>query len=499
MWDNTVGALAGAGSWIWDNTIGALAGAGTWIWDNTVGALGQLGTWLYKNTIGRILSMLPSWLGGGGGESVTDVVETVASTVVSGAVDLTASIEELGVFLYDNTFGVLEGLGPVLYDNTFGVLEGLGPVLYDNTFGVLEGLGQTVYDELAYSISYVGDYVYDTFMEVFKSVSDYISSILPGLETSKAVGEAVGKAFGSSEEENIKRVEEAGSGTASGMGRALGGVTELSGSKVLGGISEMGSATWGNLKSIVGYAEGSKQISETGLAVLHKDEIVIPSNEVEKFSAPSEGVFDPSSFLSPILSNALSPFLSAASTIGKSLMSASPMGMLASSVLPSATSLLESGPISSIIEGGKSLIGASPLGSLASSMSSSVFGPSPENEAAVSTVLGGTQNANFETMVAGEKASTTPMKTEIASSELGEIANETSIQTDQLQQLVDLFQKMLVILQPSSTITSSGGGEPGLTSANQVRHAPANFYRNTIGLVSQGSAKGVMNMGPPNM
>ena len=58
---------------------------------------------------------------------------------------------------------------------------------------------------------------------------------------------------------------------------------------------------------------------------------------------------------------------------------------------------------------------------------------------------------------------------------------------------------MLVILQPSSTITSSGGGEPGSTSANQVRHPPANFYRNTIGLVSQGSAKGVMNMGPPNM
>jgi len=394
-----------------------------------------------------------------------------------------------------SVFSSLEGLGTVLYDNTFGVLEGIGTVLYDNTFGVLEGIGPKIVDSFTSSITLVGDYIYDTFMGIFKSVSDYIWSILPGVGTAKAVGEA----FGSSEEENVKRVEEVGSGTASGIGRALGGVTELSGSKVLGGISEMGSATWGNLKSIVGYAEGSKQISETGLAVLHKDEIVIPSNEVEKFSAPSEGVFDPSGFLSPILSDAFSPFVSAASTIGKSLMSASPLGDLASSILPSATSLLESGPISSIIEGGKSLIGASPLGSLASSMSSSVFGPSPENEAAVSTVLGGTQNANFETMVAGEKASTTPMKTEIASSELGEIANETSIQTDQLQQLVDLFQKMLVILQPSSTITSSGGGEPGSTSANQVRHAPANFYRNTIGLVSQGSAKGVMNMGPPSV
>jgi phage-related protein len=600
IWDNTIGALAGAGSWVWDNTIGALAGAGTWIWDNTVGALGQFGTWLYQNTIGRILSYLPSWLGGGGEvvETVASSVASGASAVVSGAVDLTASIEELG---------------PFLYDNTFGYLEGLGPFLYDNTFGYLYGLGQTVYDEFAYSISYVGDYVQNTFMEVFKSVSDYISSMLPGLETSKAVGESVGEAFGSSEEENIKRVQEVGSGTASGIGRALGGVTELSGSKVLGGVSEMGSATWGNLKSIVGYAEGSKQISETGLAVLHKDEIVIPSNEVEKFSAPSEGVFDPSGFLSSILSNALSPFIFAASTIGKSLMSASPLGMLsgsalppvdalppedtgilssivksgksligssplgdlASSILPSFSSILESGPIKSLIEGGKSLIGNSPLGNLASNMSNAVFGsspesdastvstigksligasplgnlassmsdltsnmsiaknavfgsspdltsnmsnavfgsspdlsssmsntafgPSPENESVVSTVLGGTQNTNLETMVAGEKASTTPMKTEIASSELGEIANETSIQTDQLQQLVDLFQKMLGVLQPSSTITSSSGGEPGSTSANQIRHSPPNFYRNTIGLVSQGSAKGVLNMGPPSM
>jgi hypothetical protein len=320
--------------------------------------------------------------------------------------------------------------------------------------------------------------------------------MLPGLETSKAVGEAVGKAFGSSEVENIKRVEEVGSGTASGMGRALGGVTELSGSKVLGGISEMGSATWGNLKSIVGYAEGSKQISETGLAVLHKDEIVIPSSEVKNFSAPSEGVFDPSRFLSPILSNVLSPFASFASKIGSSLISNSPIGMLSNNVLPTDASSVDSSMLESRI--------LSSIGGLFSSVSNAasdvVFGRSQEDEAAiVSTVLGGTQNANFETMVAGEKASTTPMKTEIASSELGEIANETSIQTDQLQQLVDLFQKMLVILQPSATITSSGGGEPGSTSANQVRHAPANFYRNTIGLVSQGSAKGVMNMGPPNM
>ena len=205
---------------------------------------------------------------------------------------------------------------------------------------------------------------------------------------------------------------------------------------------------------------------------------------------------------------------------GKSLIGSSPLGDLASNILPSADSLpsfssiLESGPIKSLIEGGKSLIGSSPLGNLASnmsnavfgsspdlssSMSNTVFGPSPENESVVSTVLGGTQNTNLETMVAGEKASTTPMKTEIASSELGEIANETSIQTDQLQQLVDLFQKMLGVLQPSSTITSSSGGEPGSTSANQIRHSPPNFYRNTIGLVSQGSAKGVLNMGPPSM
>lgn len=103
---------------------------------------------------------------------------------------------------------------------------------------------------------------------------------------------------------------------------------------------------------------------------------------------------------------------------------------------------------------------------------------------------------NIHTNVASEVASTSPSKTEITSSELGQIASESNAQTTQLEELVSLFKQVLSVLEPKSQkITSNSGGSAD-TSPNEISHKPPNFFRNTVGLVSQTPGKAILNIGP---
>jgi hypothetical protein len=103
---------------------------------------------------------------------------------------------------------------------------------------------------------------------------------------------------------------------------------------------------------------------------------------------------------------------------------------------------------------------------------------------------------DMHSAIAGERASTSPVKTEITSPELGAIASEAGDHNAKLDTLITLFQQVLDTLKPRNTPITSGGGIPGDTATRDVVHKPANYFRNTVGLASQTAGKAALNLGP---
>jgi len=103
---------------------------------------------------------------------------------------------------------------------------------------------------------------------------------------------------------------------------------------------------------------------------------------------------------------------------------------------------------------------------------------------------------DMHSAIAGERAATSPVKTEITSPELGAIASEAGDHNAKLDTLITLFQQVLTALKPTSTPITSSGGVPGDTATREVVHKPANYFRNTVGLASQTAGKAALNLGP---
>jgi hypothetical protein len=105
---------------------------------------------------------------------------------------------------------------------------------------------------------------------------------------------------------------------------------------------------------------------------------------------------------------------------------------------------------------------------------------------------------DINTLVSGDRAATQPTTTEVVAPELGEIASETSNQTDLLGQLKELFEKVVDILKPRTPPNSGTSGQAPDTKMKMVTHPPPNYRRPTTGLVAQSAPKAVLNLGPPN-
>lgn len=104
---------------------------------------------------------------------------------------------------------------------------------------------------------------------------------------------------------------------------------------------------------------------------------------------------------------------------------------------------------------------------------------------------------DMHSAIAGERAGTSPTKTEITSPELGTIASEAGDHNAKLDKLITLFEQVLNTLKPKSTPITSSGGVPGDTATRDVVHKPANFFKNPVGLVTQTAAKSIQNVGSP--
>lgn len=453
----------------------------------------------------------------------------------------------------------------------------------------LISLGKAIVDAIGSAITSVGTFIYDAFTGALKRVVDFVLGLIPGKNTVAA--------FSGSEEENKAREAKEGSGVLSGIGRTLGGITSLDLGKTWGGISETGSAVLDTINPLNWFADGTREVQNTGLAMLHKDEMVIPANAVKGLTAQGSGPFGSvGSFLGDMFSGPMKMIDSAFDSVG-SLFS-SPMKMfsgLFDSNTPSERAIDErvSGTQANALSDltktmgelineamygdgilvqdamlSKAILGTSnadgeargigmltnpimakviekqaneangsqPLGyKLADSASAEqmakmglpgiipdiISGPlsigdnlvnglmsllgvdtaAPTNSpqrGIISSIMRTSPIANDpQSVVANNKASTEPIKTEVVSMDLGNIADETAHQSTQLEQLVSLFTQVLEVLKPKSIPSSSTGGFPGDTSAKEVVHKPANYFRNTTGLVAQTAGKAILNLGPP--
>lgn len=116
----------------------------------------------------------------------------------------------------------------------------------------------------------------------------------------------------------------------------------------------------------------------------------------------------------------------------------------------------------------------------------------PQTKVSASTYT----NANapdLQNAVAKSRATTAPTKAEMVSPELGNIAGQTSEQTVLQQKLVNLFEQVLDVLTPKSTITSTSAGQP--CDDNKVGNirTPAKYYRSNTGLVTRQPSRGIIN------
>lgn len=285
MFDNTIAPMADFGDWLFDNTIGAMGRFGTWLYDNTIGKMGAFGGWLYENTIGR-MSSFGSWL--------------YENTI--------GQMSGFGSWLYDSTIGSMSSFGSWLWDNTIGKMGSFGTWLYDSTIGQMAGFGSWLWENTIGRLKSFGDWLWDTLTTPFTKLMDWIISWIPG---GGAVKTGV-QAYSATEAENEKRVETEGNSITGGLGRTLGGITSLDLGKTMGGLGETGGAVLDGLGAAGGavlnainpfnwFEEGTRKVEQTGVGVLHKDEMVMPAKDVNTLTAKGGGAFEGSgSFLSEI-------------------------------------------------------------------------------------------------------------------------------------------------------------------------------------------------------
>lgn len=103
---------------------------------------------------------------------------------------------------------------------------------------------------------------------------------------------------------------------------------------------------------------------------------------------------------------------------------------------------------------------------------------------------------DIQSVVQQDRASSEPATTQVVAPELGRLTDEASNQSEQLAMLVELFQKVLDVLQPKSQPNRGSGGNPADTAPYEIAHKPANYFRNTVGLVGQTAGKAALNIGP---
>jgi len=254
------------------------------------------------NIIGKVLGFLVS------------VVLKPFINVISGVAKLVK-----GIMNFDGAM-IMEGLKKIFYDTPaffagliktaflavfvdlptwLGgvIMTGLTAIFYD----LPVWLGGVIIDGLTAIFVTFPTMVYDGFVSALSGVWEYIKSWIPGL-----------KGATETSEQRDQRISTEGASLTNGAGGIVGGLLGGDLGKAWGGVKEIGSA----INPFNWFADGTREIQNTGLGVLHKGEAVIPAEELEKLTAKGNGAFGSIGEALGSAFNSLNPFAGLMEHIG---------------------------------------------------------------------------------------------------------------------------------------------------------------------------------------
>ena len=209
----------------------------------------------------------------------------------------------------------LSGIGGMVLDG----LSGLGGKILDSLSGmggmILDGLksafidfpvwlGQTMLDGLYSVFVEFPTWLYQQFENALSGVWEYIKSWIPGMESAETVAEGFSETAAQQESTRLAEgnsILHAGGAAVGGVGDVLTGDFSEGFSKIGGaayeGAAAVGEAAWSGAKAVASalnpfnwFEEGTRQIQQPGLAMLHEGEMVLPK-EVTETVAEGNGPF----------------------------------------------------------------------------------------------------------------------------------------------------------------------------------------------------------------
>jgi len=176
----------------------------------------------------------------------------------------------IGTWLYDSTIGEMIGFGTWLYDNTIGAMIGFGTWLYDSTIGEMIGFGTWLYDNTIGAMIGFGTWLYDnTIGAIIDSIPDWVKNLVGG--ASSIITDPIGA-------------------VKSGASK-VGGMAYDAGAYLGGKARDAGAAVLNTLNPFNYFEEGTKNVKQPGLAVLHAGEMVVPKSQVKSMTAVGDGPF----------------------------------------------------------------------------------------------------------------------------------------------------------------------------------------------------------------
>ena len=230
-------------------------------------------------------------------------------------------VSGLGSMLYGLFLEVPVWLGTALFEGITGIgsmlLTGLQAIyidfptwLWDTITGGLASIGNWLHSTFVQPLSNIGTWLWDTIVEGLSGLTDWLVSLIPG-------GKGMSEGLSETNTEAALRVAEEGSSISHGIGRTVGGVSDmLTGGgegrwegtkKALGGAWEGTKATASYFNPFSYFDEGTREIKNPGVAVLHEGEMVMPKNIWESIKAAGSGAFGSGGGITDAFTNMMNP------------------------------------------------------------------------------------------------------------------------------------------------------------------------------------------------
>lgn len=168
------------------------------------------------------------------------------------------------------------------------ILDGLTSAFVDFPAWLLE----TITD----GIGNVGTWMYEMITGAMATLGEWILDMIPGLRGATET-----------KEDFIKTRAESGDSFTHGVGGIVGGAASLDMGKTWEGTKEMGSAVLSAINPLNWFDAGSREIDQTGVAVVHQGEMIVPKTVWEQVMASGEN-FIGGGMIKDAFSAILNPF-----------------------------------------------------------------------------------------------------------------------------------------------------------------------------------------------